>query len=875
LREGWGRRDVLLLALLALFPLLAYAPAWTQGRLLGPGDGAALHYPLRTEVWRAYDRGEVPSWNSGIFSGTPLLSSYRPGAFYPPMALLFLLPPFTAFQVLVLLSLSAASVLTFLYVRRLGGERAGAYVSALAFALGPYLVGHLGDTATIVAAPPLLLVLLAAEAHMADAGRAIRLAAAVALLLLAGSPEAARAGGALLLGRLVVGHVFARGVPGPSLRASGLALLSGVLLAAPQLLPTLMAAREAGPPPTGLATAEVGVLPGVTGFVLRYVSHTPAPALALAALPLALARPSVRVLGLALAACLALQGSRESLSAPGAAALVFDLALAVLAGLSLSTQWVARREGLGRRMRAHFLLAALASAAALSVAAAVVGPLPQTLAGAVGVLALALILYFTLAESPNPVKAYLWLLPLSVSFLLQPHGREAWAGAPTQGDLLRGTPTREAIDRAMAGRPEERILALVREWPREEASDLAYANLGALAGRRNANGYDPLVPRLRLSVFDGMDAGGALPAGFFRTDPGRLELLGVRWVEVPSSALTTTADPEGLGDLVDLPLEPERPRFFPLPLTRATEVRLSSWLSYAVEVPQETPVAEVLVRLATGREVALSFRAGVDTAEWAYDRPDVLPRVRHQRARVLESFPGPEGGFEGHHYKAILMLPARYLLDGVRIRTLPGPWRLSLGRLGVFDAVKGRAVAVSVTGAYLSDTVRLREAAATPLVKLYQVLRGLGPARVVDGLRRFPEEEALLSALRAPTRAGIDSRREALITLADAQGVVVPEEGRRTMRAEVVRAVGTRLEVRAEGAGVLVITEGWDPGWSAEVDGVGARILRVNGTHMGVVLSAGTHRIVLRHHARGLMAGTLLAALGAVGLLLARRGWRI
>ncbi|HKC13647.1 MAG TPA: hypothetical protein VKI41_16605 [Vicinamibacteria bacterium] len=875
MRDRWGRRDALLLALLALLPLLAYAPAWTQGRLLGPGDGAALHYPLRTEVWRAYDRSEVPSWNSGIFSGTPLLSSYRPGAFYPPMALLFLLPPFPAFQVLVLLSLSAASVLTFLYVRSLGAERAGAYVSALAFALGPYLVGHLDDTATLVAAPPLLLVLLAAEAHMEEAGRAVGLAAAVALLLLAGSPEAARAGGALLLGRLVVGHVFGRGVAGPSLRATGLALLSGVLLAAPQLLPTLIAAREAGSPATGLATAEAGVLPGVTGLLLRYVSHTPAPALALAALPLALAQPTVRVLGIALALCLALQGGRESFSAPGAAALVFDLALAVLAGLSLSAQWVERREGLGRRMRAHFLLAALASTAALSVAAAVVGPLPQALAGAVGVLALALILYFTLAESPDPVKAHLWLLPLSVSFLLQPHGREAWAGAPTQEDLLRGTPPRQAIDRAMAGRPEERILALVREWPREEASDLAYANLGALAGRRNANGYDPLVPQLRLAVFDGMDPGGALPAGFFRTDPGRLELLGVRWVEVPSSALTTTPDPEGLGDPLDLPLEPERPRFFPLPLTRATELRLSSWLSYAVEVPQETPVAEVLVRLATGREVSLPFRAGVDTAEWAHDRPDVLPRVRHQRARVLESFPGPEGGFEGHHYKAILKLPARYLLDGVRIRALPGPWRLSLGRVGVFDAAKGRAVAVSTTGAYLSDTVRLREAAATPLVKLYQVLRGLGPARVVDGLRRFPEEEALLGALRAPTRAGIDSRREALITAADAQGVVVPEEGRRTMRAEVVRAVGSRLEVRAEGAGILVITEGWDPGWSAEVDGVGARVLRVNGTHMGVVLAAGTHRIVLRHHARGLMAGTLLAALGAVGLFLARRGWRI
>ena len=62
---------------------MAYAPAWSEGRLLAPGDGAALHLPLRAEVWRAWDRGEVPSWNGSSFSGTPLLASYRPGAFHP------------------------------------------------------------------------------------------------------------------------------------------------------------------------------------------------------------------------------------------------------------------------------------------------------------------------------------------------------------------------------------------------------------------------------------------------------------------------------------------------------------------------------------------------------------------------------------------------------------------------------------------------------------------------------------------------------------------------------------------------------------------------------------------------------------------------
>ena len=47
------RQEAWLLLLLAALPTLAHAPAWWEGRLLGPGDGAALHFPLKTAVWEA------------------------------------------------------------------------------------------------------------------------------------------------------------------------------------------------------------------------------------------------------------------------------------------------------------------------------------------------------------------------------------------------------------------------------------------------------------------------------------------------------------------------------------------------------------------------------------------------------------------------------------------------------------------------------------------------------------------------------------------------------------------------------------------------------------------------------------------------------
>jgi hypothetical protein len=878
---GARGREALALGLLLALPTLAFAPALREDRLLGPGDGAALHFPLKAAVWEAWRRPALPSWNPGIFCGTPLLAAYRPGALFPPVVLAAALPSYAAFQVLVLFSLGSAGALTSLYLRRLGAEPMGAYTAGLCFSLGPYLIGHLGDTATLVAAPTLPLVLLALEAYVrrVSTRRAAGLAAALALLLLAGSVEAARAGLAIVAGRLLVAHLFpGRGRP-PAPLTTALTLAAGIGLAAPQLLPTALLAAEAGRQVTGLAGGPEGTLPGVTGLILRYVSHTPAPALGLAALPLVLTETPVRVLGVALGLCLALQWGRGPLAAPGALALVFDLALAVLAGLSASALWRARRDPFGRRLRAHLLFWALASAAALALSAAVLDrPLPQGLAGAVGVLALAFILLFALAEAKDPVRAGVYLLPLTVSFLLQPLGRGAWAGAPTRSELDRGTATREAIDRAMGLRRTERILTLVQSWPHGEEADLAYANLAIVAGRRAANGYDPMAPLRTRHAFglpprDGMGAGGTLPAVFFRTGARRLEALGIRWVQAPASALVTGVDATGLGDVLDLIVEPGRPRLFPVPLGPATEVRLATWLSNAVGIGQGEPVALLVIRLGSGRRLELPLRAGIDTAEWAWDRPDVRGAVRHERPRILESFraPGPAGSFEGHRYLAAVRLPARYNVDAVGLERLPGPGMLTLGRLAVADHVSATLRPVSVVSGYVSDLSRFREAAATPAVRLYELAAAPERAHVVEQVHSLPDASRVVAALARAD--AIDPRREALAAAADVAGAPLPAESR-SSRAVVARDAPGRLELRAEGPGLLVVAEGWDPGWRASLDGTPARVLRVNVLQMGVVLPAGFHQLELRHSPVGFGAGITLAGAALLGLGVALRAAR-
>jgi hypothetical protein len=68
--------------------------------------------------------------------------------------------------------------------------------------------------------------------------------------------------------------------------------------------------------------------------------------------------------------------------------------------------------------------------------------------------------------------------------------------------------------------------------------------------------------------------------------------------------------------------------------------------------------------------------------------------------------------------------------------------------------------------------------------------------------------------------------------------------------------------------GLLVVSEGFDDGWRAEVDGRSAEVVRVDGTQLGVVVADGHHRVELRYRTPGIRAGGVLTVLGLGGL-----GW--
>jgi hypothetical protein len=242
----------------------------------------------------------------------------------------------------------------------------------------------------------------------------------------------------------------------------------------------------------------------------------------------------------------------------------------------------------------------------------------------------------------------------------------------------------------------------------------------------------------------------------------------------------------------------------------------------------------------------------------------VRPRVAHLLAPVFESWTAPEGGFAAHRYLGRLRLPGRYLVDGVSLEARPDAGRLLLERLAVYDALTAALTPVSLPATFVSDTGLLAERAVTPLVRLFEVA-GSSRARVARGARVLADDDAVVRALTAPGALGADSARDAFVTADDARGLRL-DPGGRAGRAEVIRAATDRLDIRAEGPGLLVVSEGWDLGWSAEVDDVPAKVVRVNHAELAVPVGPGIHRAVFSYRAPGLVAGAILAAVAAAGI---------
>jgi len=128
----------------------------------------------------------------------------------------------------------------------------------------------------------------------------------------------------------------------------------------------------------------------------------------------------------------------------------------------------------------------------------------------------------------------------------------------------------------------------------------------------------------------------------------------------------------------------------------------------------------------------------------------------------------------------------------------------------------------------------------------------VGGARVADGL----------SALQTLTEPAFDPSRE--IVLPEGASTLPPATFSGTSRLREFRPDRVRLEVATSDPGFVVLVDAYDPGWSAQVDGRPASVLRANVAFRAVAVPAGRHIVELRYRPTTALLGLGISALTLV-----------
>jgi len=907
----WDRRDVAALGLLVAAPLALFWEA-TLGRvLLAPGDALLVALPNRQLVADFARAGEWPLWNPYAFAGFPMLAVSQMSVFHPGTWLYLLLPEPWATNVQMLATLAVAGLATYAYCRAIACTRFAALLGGLTFAGGGFLIAHLGHVVVVQAAVCLPLLMWSLERlRQRPALRWVGLGAvAIALAVFAGHPQMPVM--LLAAGAAYAGY-HALAAPGPAgwrrwLAAAGLTLAAGVLLAAAQLVP--MPELAAQSPRARLSFAEFTslalpwrqlptlLLPFLFGgapgdpyrgawnfFEVCGYAGLAAPMLALAALPWAArdaqARFWVLLGGVSLLLMLGAQTplARLAYQVPvwnlfrGAArnALYLNLALAVLAAWSATR--VLPRHPRAVVVGAGAVAAAVGLAAWLAAHGGADGPPLHLASPAVAapllLAALAAAALIALAQRPSAPRRAAVAAVLAADLL--------WFGRHVDHILLQ---------REFIGTPPDWVARLLEAQPDAAATRVAHLSAGDLRATRNdlgrwrlasVTGYEPLMLS-RYGAFAGdMTFFGSIPDVAVAERPLFLDLLNVGYLAVEWPAALAAPDgaarfaPQLLGATLHagaslrltIPAAAQQP---------ATGIDLVTWLSRAQDVADGTVVGRVLLTDADGDTVERALRAGDDTAEWAWARPDVAPLVRHHQARAFE--PQQGGEFEGQRYLARLTLPRRMRVAAVRIEgQVPGV-ELHIGRLSLTDAVGSSALPLTYAHALAAPRWRLLWTSAT--AALFGNRDARPRAWLTPAVATLPAE-AILAAVQSGRLPDGAPFAPGTLALVEAEAPLDLGPAAAGDRATVTRwsPNAIELETVSTAAAFLVLSEIDYPGWRASVDGAPAPLLRTNYVLRGVAVPAGTHRVRLAFRPWLPIAGAAISA--ATALALAAAGvWRL
>lgn len=306
-------------------------------------------------------------------------------------------------------------------------------------------------------------------------------------------------------------------------------------------------------------------------------------------------------------------------------------------------------------------------------------------------------------------------------------------------------------------------------------------------------------------------------------------------------------------------------------------VQIVAGLTRALEILQNDVVLEITVFPRSGEPAVRSLRAGVHVAEWAYDRPDIVGKVRHERPpevafRRPDTFALDGSRYELYFFYSELDLPQAMEVERIELRYVHERGGIEVYGLGLYNFDTRQTA-----GVRQQMRSKLRPVYQDEQVRIVENLAAFPRAYVVPRARLAPEgSEALSAMLDSP----FDPSSEIMLDLES-----LPVAGGSPAAARAGEDAGglDRIEQLASGSdrvvfrvtsrdgGYFVNVAHYYTGWVARLDGQTVPLLVANSLFRAVVLPPGEHTIELSYEPIAADLGrqmTLWAVWGGLAVML-------
>ena len=266
-------------------------------------------------------------------------------------------------------------------------------------------------------------------------------------------------------------------------------------------------------------------------------------------------------------------------------------------------------------------------------------------------------------------------------------------------------------------------------------------------------------------------------------------------------------------------------------------IKISSLILYtslanSTSIPRGQTVARIHFQKKDGSIRPISIRAGIETAEWAIDRPGL--RCFHQKAQVAESWEISHEGYQGHAYifKTTFSVPIE--ISKIRFEYLGDQGSLIIKKMLINN--------LEIDAIY-PEIIKERFQWIAP--NIYNNKFCLPRIFMISRAKVIPEEKVLLKNLEQ-----LDPRDHVLLNHLPPDYLEPVDSGFSTQEAEINHYSSGKIKIttKARVDKFLILSDTYSPYWKAMIDQRVMPILKADYGLRGLYVPRGNHQVEFSFH---------------------------